>query len=276
MRPQKFVLLLTTLIASFAFAKSTNEYFFQPADGKNKLDLFYEMANAKVDFEGGGNSKLTISDFHVDYAYGLNANNALGVHTFSGTSKSKLSTGTTTTADGMGDLHVYYKGFMDMWHYGADLGISTAKEKSDNRATGGHSIALYGGGLWTNGAWNFGPKLTYTIFMERTDDSSPEVKTTGGNVLNVAGFAEYGFGEGFIGGELAFISEDKSTLKQSGASTSVKGNTATSIAAYATYSFNETVDGIFKVTDYMVAKNSDTGIKAYSLMMIDLGVRINF
>jgi hypothetical protein len=269
-----FLTSLTLLLTATAFGKSTTEYYFQPAAGGSALELTYESAAATVKYDPSGESKVTAGDFHINYAYGLDANSALGIYTFSGTVETKTTT--TSKADGMGDLHLYYKGFSDFLHYGADLGINTAKNKTDNRSTGGPSINLNVGGLWTASGWNFGGDLTYRFLMERTDDSSPAQKTTEGNVVRVAGFGEYNYGSGFIGGELSDSMVADSKTKVSGTTTTNKGENYIALKAYGSLEFSDMVEGLLSIEDQMHPKISANSTKAYSETILALGVRLNF
>lgn len=264
---------LTVLLAASAYAKSSNEYYFRPAAGASALELKYASASSTDVTEAAGDVKVTRGDIGIDYAYGLNADSALGIYTFTGQIETKAA-GVTSKADGMGDLHVYYKGQADVWHYGADLGINTSKAKSDERSSGGPSIKLNGGGLWTSGSWNYGGDLAYTFLMERSDDSSPANKTTEGNILRIAGFGEYNYGSGFVGAELSDSMIADSKVKP--ANTTTKGESFLGLKVYANYDFTEMVQGLLSVEDNMHPKVSDNGQKAYTDMVLTAGVRLNF
>lgn len=261
---------LTVLLAASAYAKSSNEYFFQPEAGKSALEIQDAMTTATVKTDPATvDAKVNDNDIMLDYGYGLNANTTLGVRTSTGTDEVKVS-GVSTKNTGMDDIQLYYKGQSDVWHYGADLALGS-KSKAKSRATGGNSIGLFGGGLWSADGWNYGGKLSYDYNLEHSDDSSPAVKTTGGDTLMIAAFGEYNYGSGFAGAELSNSSISDTKVKGGGTAKNA-GNMA--IKLYGSYDFNETCTGLLSLTDAMVAKV--TGMKAYNAMIVMAGVRLNF
>ncbi len=269
------LIALTVLSTASAFAKTATEYYFQPAGGASALELTYEKGNATIKFDPVGESKREIADIRLDYAYGLSDNAAVGFYTFTGENKLK-SGGGTQKADGMGDLHAYYKGISDSFYYGADLGFNTEKFKSDNRSTGGPSLKVNGGYLANSGSVNYGGDLSYLYKMERTTDSTPAVKATGGDILRLALFGEYNYGSGFLGGEVASNSVGEAKFKQSGTTTTGKSSSNTSLKFYGTYDFSQMVQGLAFIENQMFPKSTAAGNKAYTATLLSLGARINF
>jgi hypothetical protein len=287
------LITLTTLASAFAMAKGTNEYFFQPSAGGNAVDIGYGYANLPVKDENklsGTETKNeeTMGDLVVHYQYGLNESNALGVYTFVGSEKVKTDTDSHSTS-GMGDIHLTYKGFMDVWHYGADLGVNTAKQKFktngnlDNRSTGGMSLDLDFGGLWASNGWNYGAKADYIIMFERTIDdpavANEDIKVTEGNTARIAGFGEYNYGHGFFGGELSYNMKADQKSKVSGTTTTEKADNFLGVMLYGTYDFTEMVEGLLSIQENMHSKHdaSDTtSVKAYAETDAFVGVRLNF
>lgn len=285
-----FTLAIVTLATASAFAKSNNEYYFQPAAGASAVELSYQMDVKPAKNETAGvetDNKQEMSDFYLNYAYGLNENNAIGAETFFGSNK--MTDGTTThTADGMGDIHLFYKGFTGMWHYGADFGINTEKIKidtvstlQDNRSSGGMSLKANVGLLMNSDALNYGADLSYTMPMERSVDMTPEVKLTGGNMLKLAPFLEYNWGMGFIGGELSYNMVDDLKSKVSGVtSTFMKGESFMGLNLYGTFDFNETFTGLLDLGMNMHQEHdtatAGTKAKAYTETIAKLGVRMSF
>jgi hypothetical protein len=287
----KLLALATITLASvsaFAAGKSNTEYYYQPSAGMSAVTATYKMDIMPGKTESGGvetDSKQEMSDIYLNYAYGLNDNNALGAELFFGSNK--WTSGTTThTANGMGDLHLFYKGFTDMWHYGADLGIATEKVKldsttslRDNRSTGGMSLKLNGGVLMSSGALNYGADLSYVLAFERSVDSTPEVKISGGDVLKIAPYLEYNWGMGFVGAELSYNTVSDLTFKANGGESKTKVGSFTGLLAYGTFDFNDTFTGILGLGMNMhsdVTQANGDKDKAFTETIASLGVRATF
>jgi len=283
-------LAIITLASASAFAagKSNTEYYYQPSAGGQAVTATYTMdiRPGKTSTSGvESDSKSELSDIYLNYVYGLNDNNAFGAETFFGSNKI-TSNGTTHTANGMGDLHAFYKGYTDMWHYGADLGIAldkikvdTATNKQDNRSTGGMSLKVNGGLLMNSGALNYGADLSYLMPFERTIDATPETKVTGGGVLKLAPFIEYNWGMGFVGAELSYNSVSDYTFKTSLGESTTKGESYMGLLAYGTFDFNDMFTGILELGMNMhqdVDQSATVKDKAYTETIASLGVRMNF
>jgi hypothetical protein len=282
-----------TLAAASAFAaKSNTEYFFQPAAGQSALELSYMMSSAspKTDSTPEVETKITSNNLMVDYAYGLADNSTVGGYITSASGKIE-SGGTETTSSGMGDLHAYWNGSMDAWHYGVDLGISLAKQKLDaatgnpkNAASGGMSIGGHFGGLWNSGAWNYGGNLTLMMPLERSyeiDGGTGGGKITGGMTTTLAGFGEYNYGMGFFWGELAYNMVGDTTNKpDAGGESKIKAESFPSLTIGATYDFNDMVTGMLSYAMQMHGAHdyddAGTKLKAYNGTMMNIGARISF
>ena len=274
---------VVSMAATTAFAKATTEYYFQPAAGAHAVELNYVMTAdpGKAESTGGDvDVKRTTNDLVLDYAYGLNETTTLGAYTFSGSSKTTVGT-TETTASGMGDLHLYYKGFADMIHWGVDLGVNMGKAKSDKRGTGGLSIAANVGVLANSAEWNYGGDLMIALPQERTTEntSGADTKTKGGNVTKLAGFAEYNYGMGFAGGELAYVMVADT---DDGSASKTKGEGYLMLTGNVSYDFNDMATGLLSIgVENHSARDSDdsaspTKLKAYMGTNVALGVRLNF
>ncbi|RYZ88072.1 MAG: hypothetical protein EOP04_10170 [Proteobacteria bacterium] len=170
----KMIIVSLLLSATSAFAKSNTEYYFQPAAGAHAIEANYFMdikpAKTATGTAPDVDAKNEINDLQLMYMYGLNENNAIGLSTFTGTNKSTVGA-TSKSASGMGDLVANYRGFMGMWHYGADLGVNLEKIKLDsagdvsNRASGGMSVRANVGMLMASDAWNYGGDLSYSCLL---------------------------------------------------------------------------------------------------------------
>ena len=279
-----------TMAATTAFGKATTEYYFQPAAGAQAVELKYSMNADPIKTETGGtetDGAVTTADFNIDYAYGLNETAAVGVYTFTGSQKTKAGA-TDSTASGMGDLHVYYKGFSDMIHWGADLGINMGKSKANaagettNRSSGGLSLKGNVGVLANSAEWNYGGDFSITLPQERTaDNNGTDIKATGGNVTKLAGFAEYNYGMGFVGGELAYIMVGDTTVKTT-PETKLKGEGFLQLTGNASYDFNDMATGLLSIGLEQHSAHDQTDgagaakVKAYMGTNVALGVRLNF
>lgn len=285
---KKLLVLAAMMTSSAAFAKGTTEYYFQPAAGASALTLSYSMKSAPVKTETSGtesDAKVAINDFGIDYAYGLGEAMALGAKT--GTGSMKVTTTSDATASGMTDLHLYFKGFSDMIHYGVDLGVSPGKSKKDssgnlsNRYSGGMSLAANVGVLMAGSGMNYGGDLSYTMPLERTvDNNGSDVKVTGGSTIKLAGFMEYDYAVGMFTGELSYNMVADSTEKAT-SDTKLKGESFLGLNLQGTYDFNEMVTGIASLGlenhsshDYTDA--GTTKVKAYMATNVMLGARIGF
>jgi hypothetical protein len=284
--------IATIAAASSAFAAKT-EYYYQPAAGKQALELSYDYKDVPAKIDNGtteSDFKVQSNDLVIDYAYGFNANNAIGANTFFGNAKT-TSGSNDNTASGLGDIHAYYKGFTDIWHYGADLGLSLDKMKmvqksgssfQDNRSSGGMSFKANGGLLIDDGGLNYGADLSYTHFFERETDETPASKTTGGDTVKVAGFTEYNYGPGFVGGELSYNLVSSETIAQSGsADAKSKAEGFFGLKVNGSYDFNEMFTGLASIgfdmhSTHDLAEDSTTEIKAYNATEIKIGARMNF
>jgi hypothetical protein len=285
-------LSIVTLATASALAagKSTTEYYYQPSAGVNAVEAKYlmDLRPGKTD-DGTGekDQKYEMSDFYLNYAYGLNDNNAFGAELFFGSQKITSDT-TSHTANGMGDIHLLYKGFTDMWHYGADLGISTAKIKldtatnlQDNRSSGGMSLKVNGGVLMNSGAINYGADLSYLMPFERQIDDANSTKLTGGNTLKLAPFVEYNWGMGFLGAELAYNMVDDLTIKSGAFETKMKGESYLSLMLNGSFDFTDSTVGLLSLGMGMHPEHDETSagttkVKAYTETIASLGVRMTF
>ncbi|MFN7727647.1 MAG: hypothetical protein ACK5P7_00660 [Bdellovibrio sp.] len=279
-----------TMAASTAFGKASTEYYFQPAAGAQAVELQYSMNADPIKTESGStetDAGVTTADFNLNYAYGLTETAAIGVYTFTGSEKTK-SGSSDSSASGMGDLHVYYKGFSDMIHWGADLGINMGKSKSNaagettNRSSGGLSLKANVGVLMNASEWNYGGDLSITLPQERTADANgTDIKTTGGNVTKLAGFAEYNYGMGFVGGELAYIMVGDTTRKTT-PEEKRKGEGFLQLTGNASYDFNDMATGLLSIgleqhsSRDLTDSAGSAKVKAYMGTNVALGVRLNF
>lgn len=280
---------VVSMAATTAFAKATTEYYFQPAAGAHAVKIDYRMgsAPAKTETAGGVESdyKITTNDLYLDYGYGLNETTALGAYIFNGSAKTTVGT-KDTTASGMGDLHLYYKGFADMIHWGVDLGVNMGKAKADKRGTGGLSIAANVGVLANSAEWNYGGDLKFVMPMERTTEAATagqnDEKITGGNLIKLAGFAEYNYGMGFLGAELAYNMLSDRTEKATAGETKYKGEGFLSLTGNASYDFNDMATGLLSIGLENHSEHDETDgagsakVKAYMGTNVALGVRLNF
>lgn len=287
----KLLALATITLASvsaFAAGKSNTQYYYQPSAGVNAVTATYKMDISPGKTESSGvesDDKSELSDIYLNYAYGLNDNNAFGAELFFGSNK-QTKGANSHTANGMGDLHLFYKGFTDMWHYGADFGIATEKIKTDttgnfvdNRSTGGMSLKVNGGLLMSSGALNYGADLSYIAAFERSVDSTTDIKVTGGNVLKIAPFVEYNWGMGFVGAELSYNTVSDVTTKVSGTESTSKVGSFAGLMAYGTFDFNDMFTGVLGLGMNMyqdVTQSNGDKDKAYTETVADLGVRMTF
>lgn len=282
--------IITLASATAMAAGPKTEYFFRPDGGKQALELKYRMNVLPAKVAVGTvetDVKQEINDFYFTYAYGLSDNHTLGVETFFGSNKMTFGT-TNHTADGMGDLHLFYKGFAGMWYYGADLGLNMGKigydETSgfvDNRSSGGMSLKASAGLLMTSEALNYGADLSYMLPFERQQDDADATKYTGGNTLRLAPFIEYNWGMGFVGAELAYTMIDDTTEKDNNGETKNKGESYLSLALNGSYDFNEMATGLLTLGMGMhperdITAGSTNKLKAYTETIASLGVRLNF
>lgn len=281
-------LLLTaalTLAASAAMAgKSTTQYLFKPGANAQALELGYVMGNDPVANDPSGTTTTKTADLTIDYSYGLSDAMAFGVSTLTGSKKVDNGT-TTSTASGLGDLVGYLKGHSDFIHWNVNLGLALSKIKANstgevtNRATGGMSI---GGGvdaLFSSSGWNYGAGLNYHMNMEKSYEveGGGGGKFTGGNLMKIAGFGEYNYGQGFLGGELSINQAGDVTQKpDSGGETKVKGESTTGLKFFGTYDFNDMATGLFAYEMIMHPAVSDNATKAYNESNITIGARFNF
>ncbi len=268
------LIALTVLSTGSAFGKASTEYFFQPASGASAIELTYEKTDATIKFTPSGELKVEGNDVRVDFAHGLSENAAVGFYTFSGELKSKSGSTTISKADGMGDIHFYYKGISDSLYYGADLGVNTEKSKADSRSTGGLSLKGNVGYLGSASSLNYGGDVSYNYKMERTNDSTPATKTTGGDELKLAVFGEFNYGTGFLGAEVASLSISERENKRLNVTTTTKSSSPTSLKLYGTFDFSQMVQGLLSLENRMIPK--ETGTKAYTVSTLSAGVRINF
>lgn len=284
-------LAIVTLASASALAagKSTTEYYYQPSANMNAAQAKYVMdiQPGKTDTNGTeSDQKNEMSDLYLNYAYGLSDNNALGAEIFFGSNK--ITSGNTShTANGMGDIHAFYKGFTGMWHYGADLGISTAKIKmdsatnmQDNRSSGGMSVKVNGGLLMNSGDINYGADLSYLLPFERQIDDATGTKVTGGNTLKLAPFVEYNWGMGFLGAELAYNMVDDLTIKST-SEIKLKGESYMSFMLNGSFDFNDKVTGLLSLgmamhPEHDQQSGSTTKVKAYTETIASLGARMTF
>lgn len=269
---------IMTLATTAAYAKSNTEYYFQPAAGQSALTAAYLMSSTsiKADNAAATETKMTGSDVALDYGYGLTESSTVGGYLFSGSMKTEQGAAPSTTANGMSDLHVYYRAFSNIWHYGADLGVNMGKAKADARSTGGMSVKVNAGALLSSDAWNYGGDLALTFPMERTTEvTGGDTKTTGGMATRVAAFGEYNYGMGFVGAELAQNMVAKTTDKTvAGVETETASDNFLSVMPYASYDFSDMVTGLLSYE--MDMHGSRTGVKAYTTNVIALGARFNF
>ena len=286
---------VVTLAAASAFAaKSSNEYYFQPAGGQNALEAKLNTdSNPGKTTTGGKDSddKSVTSDLMLDYAYGLNETMAVGAHTFFGSDK-QTAPGTSATGNGLGDLNVYFKsGFGDMFHYGVDLGYNVsgkAKLNSDglqtNRSSGGMSLKGNIGGLMSAGAWNYGADLSYTYLADRkVDNNGTDVTLSGGNTIRLAPFGEYNYGMGFVGAELSYNMVADGTTSSTGiADVTYLGENYLALKVYASYDFADAWTGLAGLTygahtDHdQVSNSTATKVDAYAETDLYVGARWTF
>lgn len=281
---------VVSMAATTAFAKATTEYYFQPAAGAHAVELEYGMDSDPIKTSTGGtdtDAKTTVNDFRLNYGYGLNETTTLGVYTFTGSLKTE-SGASSSTASGMGDIFLYYKGFADMIHWGVDLGINMGKTKFNaageqtNRSSGGMSIAANVGVLANSAEWNYGADLRIALPQERTaDNNGTDIKSTGGNTTKLAGFGEYNYGMGFVGAELAYMMVGDRTVKST-PETKLKGEGYLALTGYASYDFNDMATGLLSIGLENHSEHDETDgagsakVKAYMGTNVALGVRLNF
>jgi hypothetical protein len=292
----KLISLATMAVATMATtaafaAKSNTEYYFQPAAGASAVELRYNMDIRPAQIEtpvtlAVTDAKSETNDFYLNYAYGLNESNALGAFLTSGSTKLTVGT-SSSTGSGLGDLHLFYKGFAEMWHYGVDLGFSTEKIKNDaagnvsNHSSGGNSLKANIGMLMNSAAWNYGADLSYIYLLERTIDGST-TKYKDGNTVKLAPFIEYNYGMGFLGAELSYAMAGDTTSDTGGTTYKIKGDTSTGLALNGSFDFNEMATGLLTVGMNMHGAHDSTDqlgttkVKAYTETVASLGVRLNF
>ena len=285
---------LITIISTLAMAKATNEYYYQPAAGVNAVEVVYSNTATPMENETLGvktDLKSTASDFIIRYARGLDEKRAWGLYTFFGSREfNDDSSGTNVkhTADGMGDIHAFYKAFWgDNMHWDADLGVNTEKIKihtasglADNRSTGGSSLKLAIGKMWTDNAWNYGADLSYLALFERTVDNAASTKLTEGNTVKLAGFGEYNHGNGFVGAEIGYNGVGDLKTKTSGVTSTLEAENFFNIRIYGTYEFNDMWTGLLSFNDAMHADQDitpgTTQSNAYNETNFNIGARYTF
>ncbi|WP_413289689.1 hypothetical protein [Bdellovibrio sp. HCB337] len=284
-------LAIITLASASAFAaKSNTQYYFQPGASNHVVEANYLMDVKPAKTETAGvetDAKQEMSDIYLNYTYGMSDNHAIGLETFFGNNKTTTGT-TSSTASGMGDIHVYYKGFSEIWHYGADLGFNTEKIKLDattgaidNRSTGGMSFKANVGVMVNNAAMNYGADLSYLMPLERKVDNAAGTTLTGGNTLKLAPFLEYNWGMGFLGAELSYNMMDDTKMDTSGVETTFKGESYAGFLLYGTYDFNEMFTGILDLGMNMHPEHEETNVagtkvKAYTETIVNIGLRMTF
>jgi hypothetical protein len=289
----KLVAIALVLASASAFAaekSGSTEYYFQPSAGRSAVELKYKMdlLPGKLDMAGTEvDAKQEMSDIYLNYAYGLNEGNAIGAETFFGSNKWTVAT-TSHTANGMGDLAAFYKGFTGMWHYGATFGFSLEKSKidatttlPDNRASGGMSLKANVGLLMNSGSLNYGADLSYLMPFERQVDDTDSTKVTGGNTLKIAPFLEWNWGMGFLGGELSYNMVDDTKNKGNTTETTYKGEGYTGLSLYGSFDFNDMFTGLLTLgmnmhPEHDFQTTGTTKMKAYTETIAGLGVRMNF
>ena len=272
-----------TLVTSAAFAKSNTEYFYLPSAAQSALTVDYST-KAHTDDDGTSSPKTTTSDIGLDYQYGLSEGNVIGAHTFSGSSKSDAAN--STTKNGLGDIFIDYKGAMNLWHYGAELGINMGNMKDDNRSSGGMTLNANFGGLWSSNAWNYGFNIGLGYPFDRkaeTGTPTTNLKETGGTSAMIAAFGEYNYGMGFIVGELAEHMIQDTTISTDPATTDlkVKAFNYTSLKLEGTYDFNDMITGLLSyeadlLPSHDVTGASTTSYKSTTDSIAMLGVRFVF
>ena len=266
---------VVTLATAAAYAKSNTEYYFQPAASQSAVELKYDMDSMPKD-----GVKLTRNDIWLRYLYGLSETNTLGIYLASGESKSDATD--AVKASGMTDLHPFWEAYSDMWHYGVDLGISTAKYKATTRASGGMSLAAHIGMLMSSNAWNYGADLRYTMPMERSYDDAAGTKVTGGSTPRIAGFTEYNYGMGFVGAELSYAMVGDTTTKVGAAESKEKGESDMGLALNGSYDINDMWTGLLTIAsithpEHDVSDVPAAGkVKAFTETDVQLGVRATF
>lgn len=285
------LLLATALLftASSAFAKKATEYFFQPNAGQSAVELQYNLNEKPTKTETFGtttsvDTKVKSSDVLLDYGYGLSESQTLGLKIGSGSVESTSGNRTTSTS-GLTDPRFYYEQYSDIWHFGADLGVSLDKSKNDNRSSGGLSLGAHAGLLMNADAWNYGADLRIGYPLERTGETintKRESKITGTMLTQLAAFTEYNLGMGFVGAELSYAMLGDTTTKVDGVSSKTKGESVTGLRVNGSYDFNEMWTGLASVGMLMhAARNvNDTAAsdraKAYNETDLLVGVRGTF
>lgn len=283
---------VVTLATASAFAaKSTTEYYNQPAAGAHNVDIGYLMGSNPGKTKTGTtetDAKTATSDVTLQYRYGINDDMAVGVSTNSGSVKTTVGTN-DSTASGMTDLVIGLDGKSEAIHYGVDLGYNlggkskqnAAGEKS-NRSSGGIGIGANVGYLATSDAWNFGGDLSYWHRLERTTDANgTDIKATGGNNTKVAGFGEYNYGMGFAGAELSYNMIGDTTAKTTPNETKYKGHSFMGIKAYGSYDFNDMATGLLSIAmnmhpEYDYQDAGTTKVMASTETVVALGARLTF
>lgn len=286
---------LATIATSAAFAATKTEYYFQPAASQSSVELSYAMSvQPRKNADTAGvetDNKLDTNVFNLNYAYGLSDTNTLGAYISTGSVKSTVGT-VSSTASGMGDFHLFYEGSSDIWHYGLDLGLSTAKGKFDtvntsapgNRSSGGHSAKAFVGVMMSADAMNYGADLSYTYLLERTIESgTTEVKVKDGNTVRLAPFVEYNYGFGWLGAELSYAMVGDRSVTIGGVNAGkYKGETVTGLAVNGSYDFNEMATGLLTVGMNMHGSHAETDatgsdtVKGYTETIASLGARLLF
>jgi len=288
-----------TLAATAAFAdgKATTEFYYEPAGGQQALQLNLDyMMDPMTYTENGltGDAKTNSTSLIVNYGYGLSENMVVGGYLSYGsdaiTASAPGGTDQTQTASGLGDIHLYFKGFSDMIHYGLDLGINNGNITEDsttnlrnNNSSGGMSAKANVGFMMAAGMLNYGADLSYlykgtvtTATAGGTNDT-----TTGDGVLNLSPFVEYNYGSGFAGAVISY------SMVQSGndtTTTSVATNAAYNVAGlklFGTYAFSDSMTGLLSVAYYSVPSyqfdaNSAHTTVAYGQTDVNLGFRMTF
>lgn len=288
------VISLATFASALAMGKASSEYYFQPAAGAHAVELIYNNVSSPMEQENAGvttDLESTANDFIVRYMYGLDDSRSWGAYTFFGSREYNSEvTGVSddsNTADGVGDIHVFYKAFHDMWHYEADLGVNTEKIDvdatsglQDNRSSGGSSLNLRAGRMWTDNSWNYGADLSYLLLLERTYDDATDTKLTGGDIIKIAGFGEYNHGAGFAGGELSYNIVNELKSKASGVTQTTDAENFIMVKLFGTWEFTDMVTGLVSLNQSMHESHDITPgtaeVKSFTETGINIGARLNF
>lgn len=220
--------VLVFVVQSSSYAEAIeSEYYFQPKSNQSAFTALYSLTSAPLEQRIDSLSSdidARSQDILLRYEYGLDEKKTIGVYSFLGFKEyeSKISPGSdnTNTANGVGDIHIYLKGIEGDFRYTIDLGVNVDESKidpttglQDNRTSGGSSLTLRAGRIWTYLSWNYGLDSSILILGERKLNETSTFKEQGGNIFRVAWFSEYNFGTGFAGFELAYNLIDQIKVK---------------------------------------------------------------